>query len=909
MDHRRLPVKIIFALLSIVMILQTAAPASAGVVIKGEPDGQTKTTLMDEHFYSGTLEPGFTSDNVSVLTDSFGMHFAGAYHYGSALVLNAYRLGDYNRFTFTVDMLGTNDGFIYCGFGGEDEKTTVSKYDFNLCVASGVTAIYEMGGMDNWRNAGSAPLDGVLAVGSTTDFAVTLEKVSGNNFRIRFEILEEGKAVFSTDYGTTVRMEHPNGTFCMWGGMNEVFDIRDFKVYSAPDSLAFTDSFVNSSITYGDEPTGDAFWHVNEARFTRDEVFIARSAGPVFKNAGDIINATDRLSACDTVSKPYEIAFNTRITELPEGSGLGLYLGADAPGDLDSAFIVCVSPYDAKFASVDLIRNGKKAEGNDDLLPLDALGIGSVPVSFEAEIYSDHTVNVRIGGVRFTFNGVKYDGFWGICSYPANGSGAVSARIDEVRVVGNTYEPCTEPDLSNDFGGIKLTQDGFEEYYISDRTWYLGPGVSLRPKGAFTTEPSLYFENTGSYSSFGPKKPYTDFILSFDVKMVSEGHNSQWFGVNFGKQAFASIPDIYSSIYFEYYAWGVDPCTYMTANLCTFDDGLKTKKIEDYHFYKDQETKYNFMFVAKNRTVYVYFKEDSEDVEKLGICRAVIPDVNTAGFVSIFGVSGLSFDIFNYRLVNIAPEAAGDSYIALREGFDGTGISEKLALDGSAKADGGALRLSGGSLASRDAARYFMADFSALETGKDLTVSFAGDKSLTLSADQTAVTVNDGDRSEVFDVSAFGLPQYKNMVLQLIVQGDSLSLSARGVYEPNDKLAMPIVEYTFDAPVGEGTIKWASDDALIDDVSVYALDGSNDAESVSFEQDPNNTDIWIPKDKVIGRQEAPEEPAQDEQAPQEAAGISPLFIIIYSVIGAVILALLGVIIAMSVKKKQRGQNK
>ena len=115
MKIRRLTQAVLSIVLSTIIIFSIAAPAFAqGVVIKGEPDGQNKSTVMDEHFYSGSLEPNFTSDSVEVTTDSYGMHFAGAYHYGSALVLTAYKLKNYNRFTFSIDMLQTNDGFIYC---------------------------------------------------------------------------------------------------------------------------------------------------------------------------------------------------------------------------------------------------------------------------------------------------------------------------------------------------------------------------------------------------------------------------------------------------------------------------------------------------------------------------------------------------------------------------------------------------------------------------------------------------------------------------------------------------------------------------------------------------------------------------------------------------------------------------
>lgn len=897
MKIRRRTGAVLSVAVSIVLILLSVVPAFAGgTVLKGEPDGQKKSTVMDEHFYSGSLEPNFVSDTVTVKTESFGMHFTGAYHYGSALVLAAYKLKSYNKFTFSIDMLSTNDGFIYCGFGGEDEKTTVSKYDFNLCVSKGVTALYEMGGKENWKQIANTPLSGALASGKTTDFAVTLERVSGNDCKVTFEILEDGEPVVTTDFGTTVRMEHPDGHFCMWGGINEIFDIHNFKVYDSPTHVAFSDDFDNSSLTYGDEPVGDSYWHTNEARFTSDEVFLSRNAGPEFKNPGDVITAKSKLSLCDKVSKPYEISFTAQIASLQKNATFGLYLGAEKEGDTGNATVIGVSAYDAKSASVHLIRNGKTVGYGDNLIPLSALNIDETFVDFEVVIYSDYSLDMTVGGVRFTFSNIRYDGFWGICNYSSDQSSTSNANLDAVKVVKNTYTACDQQDLSNDFGGIRLTRDGFEEYYISDRTYYMGPGVSLRPKGAFTTEPSLYFENAGSYSSFGPKQPYTDFILQFDLKMVSEGKNSLWFGVSFGRDSFSSAADKSKSVNFEYYAWSTDPYTQMATNLCAFDDGTKAQKIEGYHFYKDGETKYNFMVVAKNRTIYVYFKEDSEDISKLGICRAIIPDVDTAGYVSVFGVNGISFDIFNYKLTNIAPEATEDSAIALRESFEKETLTDKLTTTGSAAIRDGVMQLSGGSVETKAKSRYYIANFTLLQSGADLTVDFADNKSLTLSGDLNKVTVKDGSGQKEYDVSDYHLSDYKNTQMQMILQYDGLSLAAKGVYEPNDKFSAPMLEHTFSKPVEDGVFRLTSSDAVIDDLSVYALDHTYKAATVGYEQDPNDTNIWV--SKLDGKAGSDGE---------QNKGLSPLFIVIYSVLGAVILALLVVIVVLFLKKRGKKQ--
>ena len=202
----------------------------------------------------------------------------------------------------------------------------------------------------------------------------------------------------------------------------------------------------------------------------------------------------------------------------------------------------------------------------------------------------------------------------------------------------------------------------------------------------------------------------------------------------------------------------------------------------------------------------------------------------------------------------------------------------------------------------KDKNRYFIANFTVLNSNEDLTVSFSDNKSAILSKDLKKVTVNDGSKKTVFDVSKYNLFDYKSMQLQFILQYDALSIAAKGIYEPSDKFATPMVEYTFAKPVADGNIKWLSDDILIDDIAVYALDHSYKAASVSYEQDPNDTDIWVKKDNIISSNGS-----NATINPEKNDGISTLFIVIYSVIGAIILALLAFIIILSVKKRGKAQ--
>ena len=233
------------------------------------------------------------------------------------------------------------------------------------------------------------------------------------------------------------------------------------------------------------------------------------------------------------------------------------------------------------------------------------------------------------------------------------------------------------------------------------------------------------------------------------------------------------------------------------------------------------------------------------------------------------------------------------------EFFDKEEISDKLVTGGNTQVKDGAIKLTDGSISLKNKSRYYIADFTLLNQTADLNVSFSDNKSIILSKDLKKATVKDGSKKTDFDLSAYNLSDYKNAQIQLILQYDALSVAVNGIYEPNDKFASPIVEYTFDKPVAEGILKWSSKDSLIDDISVFFLDHSYKAASVGYDQDPNDTDIWVKKDTIINKPDSKVSAESDK-------GIPTLFIVIYSVIGAIILALLVVIVTL--RKKKRGKD-
>lgn len=72
---------------------------------------------------------------------------------------------------------------------------------------------------------------------------------------------------------------------------------------------------------------------------------------------------------------------------------------------------------------------------------------------------------------------------------------------------------------------------------------------------------------------------------------------------------------------------------------------------------KDEDGKYktyNILFIVRNRSVEVYYKEKNQDISVLGILRAKYVDVNTYGYVAVFGANGVSFEISDFKLTNLS---------------------------------------------------------------------------------------------------------------------------------------------------------------------------------------------------------------------------------------------------------------
>jgi hypothetical protein len=229
------------------------------------------------------------------------------------------------------------------------------------------------------------------------------------------------------------------------------------------------------------------------------------------------------------------------------------------------------------------------------------------------------------------------------------------------------YAADEKPNRAIDFSRV----DGDGLAVVSEDAWY-SSGNAM----AVGASKSVMFASANPGSYFGPREPYGDYVLKFDVIHVAQGVNQpgttdpyprcSWFGVTLGRPALDSNPLNYPTVFFaprpDANAARVTKMTVESLNmkmvalsgsgsaLSTTASAVTVKE----NFFEDGEyKKANVVMIVRDRRVEFYFKYDDEPQYVLDEPRAVYVDVNTYGYVAVCCNYGGNFSISNFSITNI----------------------------------------------------------------------------------------------------------------------------------------------------------------------------------------------------------------------------------------------------------------
>ena len=263
------------------------------------------------------------------------------------------------------------------------------------------------------------------------------------------------------------------------------------------------------------------------------------------------------------------------------------------------------------------------------------------------------------------------------------------------------------------------------------------------------------------------------------------------------------------------------------------------------------------MFVAKNRSVSVYFKEDGEPISQLGKRRLLIDNVNTSGYVTVFAGGGLSIDISNFKLANIAPDATGKSAISLREDFSGE-LSSEIALTGG-KVENGKAVLTDGKLEIAKDRNFFISQFAVSSVTNNYSFNFGDYQLKFIPSENKAQLIYNGEVVKTLKspVGTTSMSSLNNKNLQITVIDNRVMVGVRSDGDPYDKFSELIINEVLDVAPTSGKISITCEGKMeIDQLKVYALDHTYLAQTINEADDPQNLSLWevLPDDPNAKKQ-------------------------------------------------------
>lgn len=675
--------KIYTALLGVLGVA-CAASAFAGVGgVKTASAAVSTQSVYADDFNAEALSGDWTATNAQVKSEYSSLRVQPTeYSWPAHILCSGYKLERDCRLEVKLQELPTeNASWFSLSFGSPSTITIFEKASGALIFSDDYTMLFKEG-----ANTGTAynfsPIGNLVGNGPAT---VILEFAKRDNgaYNITYTVKANGGEI-----GTAVieNFAVQDGYF----GFNTYgmhFDVLSFDAYEGGERV-YADDFTASAISHDENVVKGSEW-VASAPFTRKSAAIAPVGQLDISEIGaNVVYKDAFVTKSSEVSVLYEISAKFDFSNADVGVASGFEI-AKATAEAEGVFVGLIRK--AAGYSVVLSDGDNKQEillgGN----PSDGIWSVSVAANY------DYSLEVTTNGFTTTFElDCPVDGYFGVTTsddYATSGKGAL---VDDFSFERYIYTESQAMDAGMNFEGTREFEDEdgkYYQYYFPTKDWYAGSNVRVANHG-FTNNGYVLFGNASVDSSFGPKQKYSDCIVRFDVTLVGSDYyydnpetyfntptgagacDAECFGLQFGSKSYKNnYVNAQSLGVATYHAKSV----YYTTN-CTLAGGTggvvyranaPYTAENEYDLFRKSAT-YNFMYVIKNGTVTMHFKEASEDESVLGIVREKVTGVETNGYVAVYGSNGVDFRLDNLsitsldRNINSSEYKGGDDLQTLR---------------------------------------------------------------------------------------------------------------------------------------------------------------------------------------------------------------------------------------------------
>lgn len=657
-------------------LLATVCASSALLGINGLYTAKASVSelpVYSDDFNAATLSDNWTSAGAKLSSEYASLRVQpNEYAWPGHILCQGYKLEDSCRLEMTVQELpAENTSWFALSFGSPSTISIFEKASGALIFSIDSTLLFK-----NGANTGTifnySPKGSVVNRQAAT-VILDFEKRDNGAYDITYTLKMDGETLGST---LVENFEVQDGYF----GFNSYgtpFDVLSFDVYKGTEKV-YSDDFTSSLMSYDDKVIKDSQW-VALSPFKSTTASIAPVGKLDLSEVGASATYKDPfVKKSSEVATLYQLSAQFDFSKAQEGVATGFEIGKASP-DADGIFVGLLR----KGTGYQLVLTA--GEEQETMLLAQSPADGLLNVTLKANY--NNSIDITVNGYQTGFElDASVEGYIAIKTsddYATDGAGAL---VDDFSFQRYTYANGGSKDMKINFEGTRELEDEdgkYYQYYFPTKDWYAGSNVRVANHG-FADNGYVLFGNASVDSSFGPKEKYGDCIVRFDVTFVGSDYyydnpdtyfdtpdgrgacDAECFGLQFGSKSYQNIYNNAQSLGIATYN---GKSIYYTTN-CT--RGMAQEEIvhrpnmpqtpeNEYDLFR-KSTTYNFMYVIKNGTVSMHFKESGEDESVLGIVREYVTGVETNGYVAVYGANGVDFRLDNLSITNLDRSYTSSEY-------------------------------------------------------------------------------------------------------------------------------------------------------------------------------------------------------------------------------------------------------
>ncbi len=624
-------------------------------------------TVYSDDFNAETLSDNWTVNNAKISSDYASLRVQPTESSWPAHILcQGYKLEGDCRLEMQVQELPTaNPSWFALSFGSPSTISIFEKASGALIFANNTTLLFKEG-VDQKKDM---PYSALTTEVSTVVLDFEMQKNGAYN--ITYTVKRGGALV-----GTTLieNFAVQNGYF----GFNTYgvnFDVLSFDVYEGAEKV-YSDNFTSSVMSYDDNVVKGAAW-VALSPFTSATASIAPVGSlDISASGANAIYKDAFVKKSTEVSTLYEVSAKFDFSNAQEGVATGFEIAKATP-EAEGVFVGLTRKSDA----YQIILSAGDKEEKIALGGTPADGVWNVNLAANY----DNSLDVTVNGFSASFDlDTSVEGYLGLITSDKYAIG-VGALVDDFSFQRYIYNDSGAKDMKMNFNGTREFEDEegkYYQYYFPMKDWYAGSNVRVANYG-FTDNGYVLFGNASMDSTFGPKVKYGDCIVRFDLTMVGsdyyydnpEGYynpltgvgacEAECFGLQFGSKSYKNIYINAQSLGIATYnaksVYYTTNCVRASGSDAIYRPNTAPTAENAYDLFR-KGASYNFMYVIKNGTVSMHFKEANEDESVLGIVREYVTGVDTNGYLAVYGANGVDFRLDNFSVTNLDRTYASSEY-------------------------------------------------------------------------------------------------------------------------------------------------------------------------------------------------------------------------------------------------------